>query len=61
MKLLRYGPIGAERPGLLDAAGDIRCLASVVRDIDGYALSPEALKMIGSFGSGMPASAAWSA
>src|ERR1700678_3307590 len=46
MKLLRYGPAGAERPGLLDAAGDIRCLAGVVRDIDGYALSPQALKMI---------------
>ena len=26
MKLLRYGPPGAEKPGLLDAAGDIRCL-----------------------------------
>src|SRR5271165_3298052 len=46
MKLLRYGPIGAEKPGLLDAGGDMRCLAGVVRDIDGYALSPEALKMI---------------
>ena len=46
MKLLRYGPVGAEKPGLLDAAGDIRCLADVVRDIDGYALSPAALKMI---------------
>ena len=31
---------------MLDAGGDIRCLASVVRDIDGYALSPAALRMI---------------
>jgi 2-keto-4-pentenoate hydratase/2-oxohepta-3-ene-1,7-dioic acid hydratase in catechol pathway len=46
MKLLRYGPVGAERPGLLDDNGDIRCLASVVRDIDGYALSDAALGMI---------------
>jgi len=46
MKLLRYGLPGAEKPGLLDADGAIRCLASVVRDIDGYALSPAALTMI---------------
>ncbi len=46
MKLLRYGPVGAERPALLDANGDIRCLAGVVRDIDGFALSDAALNMI---------------
>ena len=46
MKLLRYGAPGAEKPGLLDANGDIRCLAAVLRDIDGYALSPAALDMI---------------
>ena len=46
MKLLRYGAPGAEKPGLLDASGDIRCLAAVLRDIDGYALSPAALDMI---------------
>jgi 2-keto-4-pentenoate hydratase/2-oxohepta-3-ene-1,7-dioic acid hydratase in catechol pathway len=46
MKLLRYGPPGAEKPGLLDADGSIRCLASVVRDIDGFALSHAALAMI---------------
>ena len=46
MKLLRYGAPGAEKPGLLDAGGDIRCLAAVLRDIDGYALSPAALDMI---------------
>ncbi len=46
MKLLRYGPVGAERPALLDTNGDIRCLAAVVRDIDGFALSDAALKMI---------------
>ena len=46
MKLLRYGPAGAEKPGLLDDHGDIRCLAAVVRDIDGFALSPAALAML---------------
>ena len=39
MKLLRYGPFGAERPALLAEDGTIRCLSSVVRDIDGFALS----------------------
>ena len=47
MKLLRYGPPGAEKPALLRTDGTIRCLASVVRDIDGFALSDAALKMIG--------------
>jgi ureidoglycolate lyase len=46
MKLLRYGPPGAELPALLDADGDIRCLSAIVRDIDGYALSDAALDMI---------------
>jgi ureidoglycolate lyase len=46
MKLLRYGPAGAEKPGLLDPEGHIRCLAGVLRDIDGFALSPGALKML---------------
>jgi 2-keto-4-pentenoate hydratase/2-oxohepta-3-ene-1,7-dioic acid hydratase in catechol pathway len=46
MKLLRYGPAGAEKPGLLDSDGAIRCLAEVVKDIDGYALSPASLKML---------------
>ena len=33
MKLLRYGPIGAEKPGLLDADGNIRDLSAIVPDI----------------------------
>jgi 2-keto-4-pentenoate hydratase/2-oxohepta-3-ene-1,7-dioic acid hydratase in catechol pathway len=48
MKLLRYGPPGAEKPGLLDRDGTIRCLAAVVRDLDGFALSDAALRMIAS-------------
>jgi ureidoglycolate lyase len=43
MKLLRYGPVGEERPGLLDSHGTIRDLSGVVRDIDAAALSPASL------------------
>ena len=38
MKLLRYGPSGQERPGLLDGSGQIRDLSDHVADIDGAAL-----------------------
>lgn len=43
MKLLRYGPAGAEQPGLLDAAGVLRSLAAHVRDIGPAELSPASL------------------
>jgi 2,4-diketo-3-deoxy-L-fuconate hydrolase len=43
MKLLRYGPVGQEKPGLLDREGKIRDLSGAVRDIDGEALSPASL------------------
>lgn len=43
MKLLRYGPPGAEKPGLLDAAGTIRDLSKVIPDLAGDALSPAGL------------------
>ncbi|MCA2011782.1 fumarylacetoacetate hydrolase family protein [Cereibacter sphaeroides] len=46
MKLLRYGPIGAEKPGLLDDAGTIRDISGHVADIGGAALSPEGLAAI---------------
>ena len=35
MKLLRHGPTGQERPGILDAEGKIRDLSGKVDDIDG--------------------------
>ncbi len=38
MKLLRYGPEGAEKPGLLDADGVIRDLSAVVGDLAGDVL-----------------------
>ncbi|MFN6004738.1 MAG: fumarylacetoacetate hydrolase family protein [Paracoccaceae bacterium] len=46
MKLLRYGAKGTEKPGLLDANGQVRDLSAHVADIGGAALSPEALKRL---------------
>ena len=43
MKLLRYGPAGKEKPGLLDASGAIRDLSGVIPDLAGDALSPQVL------------------
>jgi 2,4-didehydro-3-deoxy-L-rhamnonate hydrolase len=43
MKLLRYGPSGFEKPGLLDASGRIRDLSSVVERIEFDTLSPKGL------------------
>lgn len=39
MKLLRYGPAGQEKPGLLDQDGRVRDLSAVVDDIAGEVLS----------------------
>jgi 2-keto-4-pentenoate hydratase/2-oxohepta-3-ene-1,7-dioic acid hydratase in catechol pathway len=38
MKLLRYGPAGAEKPGLLHTDGTIRDLSGVVGDLSGAVL-----------------------
>ena len=46
MKLLRFGEIGCEKPGLLDETGTIRDLSSVVDDWHGDALLPENLAEI---------------
>ena len=48
MKLLRYGPQGREKPGALDADGNIRDLSGIVPDISGQSLLPETLgKLMG--------------
>ncbi len=46
MKLLRYGPAGKEKPGLLDDNGNIRDLSKVVDDITPDVLSPRGLAAI---------------
>ena len=43
MKLVRFGAAGAEKPGLIDAAGQIRDLSTHVADITGDTLSPASL------------------
>ncbi len=43
MKLVRYGPPGREKPGLIDADGVLRDLSRKVKDIDAAALAPVAL------------------
>jgi 2,4-didehydro-3-deoxy-L-rhamnonate hydrolase len=47
MKLLRFGPPGRERPGLLDAQGRIRDLSSIIADLSGSALDPDRLRALG--------------
>jgi 2,4-diketo-3-deoxy-L-fuconate hydrolase len=39
MKLVRYGPLGQEKPGLLDAKGNLRDLSGITADIDGSTIS----------------------
>jgi 2-keto-4-pentenoate hydratase/2-oxohepta-3-ene-1,7-dioic acid hydratase in catechol pathway len=54
MKFLRYGPRGAEKPGVLDAAGQLRDLSGVVPDLSGdvltrldqLAINPETLPLV---------------
>ncbi|GAB7128690.1 fumarylacetoacetate hydrolase family protein [Amantichitinum ursilacus] len=43
MKLLRFGPAGHEKPGVLDANGVIRDLSGVIDDISGEVLHPGSL------------------
>ena len=40
MKLVRYGPAGKEKPGLIDADGKLRDLSKKVKDINGASLAP---------------------
>jgi 2,4-didehydro-3-deoxy-L-rhamnonate hydrolase len=46
MKLLRYGPAGYEKPGVLDAAGRIRDLTGMLDQIDSIHLAPRELKKL---------------
>jgi 2-keto-4-pentenoate hydratase/2-oxohepta-3-ene-1,7-dioic acid hydratase in catechol pathway len=46
MKLLRYGPKGQEKPGLLDASGTIRDLSGHIADITPDTLTPAGLAKI---------------
>lgn len=46
MKLLRFGPVGQEKPGLLDANDQVRDLSEKVSDFKGDGVSLAALDMI---------------
>jgi 2-keto-4-pentenoate hydratase/2-oxohepta-3-ene-1,7-dioic acid hydratase in catechol pathway len=46
MKLVRYGRAGAEKPGLIDAEGQLRDLSRVVPDITPALLAPAALRTL---------------
>jgi len=46
MKLVRYGPAGKEKPGLIDADGKLRDLSRKVKDIDASTLAPAELAKI---------------
>ena len=43
MKLVRYGAIGQEKPGLIDKSGQLRDLSGQVKDLAGEAFSPASL------------------
>jgi 2,4-didehydro-3-deoxy-L-rhamnonate hydrolase len=43
MKLVRYGQIGEEKPGLIDTDGKIRDLSAVIPDLGGQYVTPAAL------------------
>lgn len=46
MKLVRFGPQGAEKPGMIDAGGGIRSLAGHIDDLGPSTLSPETLRRL---------------
>ena len=48
MKLLRFGPAGQERPGMLDADGNIRDLSAILPDISGATIAPAGLAKLAS-------------
>ena len=43
MKLLRYGPAGQEKPGMLDDQGQVRDLSGIVTDIAGDTLTADGI------------------
>ena len=46
MKLVRHGPAGAEKPGLIDTSGALRDLSGVVTDIDPATLGRDSMSRL---------------
>src|SRR3978361_62420 len=56
MKLVRYGALGQEKPGLIDKSGQLRDLSAHLKGLDGAAYAPESLpKLAGLDTSKLPA------
>jgi 2-keto-4-pentenoate hydratase/2-oxohepta-3-ene-1,7-dioic acid hydratase in catechol pathway len=56
MKLVRYGAIGQEKPGLIDKSGQLRDLSAQIKDLNGEAYAPASLsKLAGLDASKLPA------
>jgi 2,4-diketo-3-deoxy-L-fuconate hydrolase len=56
MKLVRYGAIGQEKPGLIDKSGQLRDLSGQIKDLNGDAYAPGSLtKLAGLDASKLPA------
>jgi 2-keto-4-pentenoate hydratase/2-oxohepta-3-ene-1,7-dioic acid hydratase in catechol pathway len=49
MKLLRYGPPGAEQPGILDRDGAVRSLAPLLADLSAQSLAPASLRALAEY------------
>ena len=48
MKLLRFGEMGHEKPGILDSNGKIRDLSGHISDINGETISEDGINKISS-------------
>ena len=46
MKLLRFGELGSEKPGILDSEGKIRDLSSVIQDINPSTINDRTFNML---------------
>ncbi|MAI02548.1 MAG: 2-hydroxyhepta-2,4-diene-1,7-dioate isomerase [Rickettsiales bacterium] len=46
MKLVRFGKLGREKPGIIDDEGQIRDLSTKLKDIDGKTINPNSLKLV---------------
>ena len=46
MKLVRFGKLGREKPGIIDEEGQIRDLSTKLKDIDSKAINPNSLKLV---------------
>lgn len=46
MKLVRFGSVGSERPGIIDQRGDVRDLSGLVPEISSTTLSPDLFERI---------------